>query len=483
MALECTQIQEWIEEQVSQPVEEWEEHQEQQCKDYPWYDPRGWVCWIVTSFVKVVRWILVTVGKWVTRTVCTLTGVLIDLVEDVIGGLWDIIAGLVTFDWRRILDGLLRLGIGIVLGVIRLLRVVLLGDTIQFIIDEINRARLRDYVLGLLEAKYSGDTLEEIEDAIRLNHGAFGLRLKATANRTFLDSETPSPQEPGVPNLVVLHESGQINLRALCGFAFPDGFWNRKRYKTLKKGIHAGGGGGEPENPISEDELNTYLGSRGTDGPAFVVLCMRDGVLDDKISTAEEKGRQLAVMLDFDTTTVEVTTPEHIIHHGYDLDAEPAQARFLIEVVGRADRTVDDAAAVEQLCHPVTVGVFGYTDTLRGLTVNIRASKCGLDANKASGVTFIDNIPDAIWKYVPIHELGHYFGLCHVDGVDHIMFSPKTNSWWRGWSLPRGLLNVYLQGEPSFFFDEAKQAWAYIVANFDAQCLGAKEAPPPIGLV
>ncbi|MEV1333074.1 hypothetical protein AB0J20_26275 [Micromonospora costi] len=471
MALVCTEITEWIEEEVSKPVEEWEERQEKRCKDYPWYDPRGWVCWFVTILVKVVRWVVVIVGKWVTRTVCKIVGVVVEALVDIVAGLWDVIVGIVTLDWRRIVDGLLRIVIGGVLGIIRLGRIVLLGDTIDYIIEEINKERLRRYVRGLLEAKYSGDTLSQIKEAIRLDHGAFGLRLHGTAYRTKLDSETPSPREPGVPNLVVLHEQGAINLRALCGFEFPEGFWNRKRYKTLKKEtVLGGGGGGEFDNPISADELDTYLRTRGAEGPPFIVLPMRDGVLDSKVSTAREKGRELALMLDFDTEIREVTAAGHIVHTG----VPSAQTRFLIDKFDRHDATVDPAQATTDLCHPIMVGVFRYTNTLRGLASTLHATRCGLNAHDASGVTFIDNLPDDIWKYVPIHELGHYVGLCHTDGVDRIMYSPKTNSWWRGWAIPRTLLNVYLQGEPTFTYGEAKGAWDYIVAHFAPQCLGAR---------
>lgn len=54
--------------------------------------------------------------------------------------------------------------------------------------------------------------------------------LSSTCEHLDLDSETPSPTDPTAPNLVVLNESGAINLRELCGFAFTEGFWNRKRY-------------------------------------------------------------------------------------------------------------------------------------------------------------------------------------------------------------------------------------------------------------
>lgn len=73
------------------------------------------------------------------------------------------------------------------LGLIRLLRIVLLGDTIDYIIGEINKGRLKDHVRKLLEAKYGGDTLQQIKDAIRLDHGAFGLRLTGSA----CDSRSP----------------------------------------------------------------------------------------------------------------------------------------------------------------------------------------------------------------------------------------------------------------------------------------------------
>jgi hypothetical protein len=473
MAMVCTEITEWIEEQVSKPVEEWEERQEKKCKDYPWYDPRGWVCWFVTIFVKVVRWVVVTVGKWVARTVCKFVATVIDIIVDVVAGLWDVIAGIFTLDWRRILDGLIRIGVGIVLGLIRLLRIVLLGDTIDYIIGEINKGRLKDHVRKLLEAKYGGDTLQQIKDAIRLDHGAFGLRLTGTAYRTQLDSSTPSPAEPGVPNLVVLHESGAINLRELCGFEFTEGFWNRKRYKTIKTDDVIGGSGlGEFDNPLSEDELDEYLTSRGAQGPPFIVLPMRDGVRDTKLGAAEEKGRELGLMLSWLKDDVDVTLADDIKHKGFDTGvAGVSLDRFLISVIGRKDKTVDDDGAVEDLCHPVVVGVYRFTDTLRGLAATLRGSRCGLSAAKTTGATFIDNKPDHFWKYVPIHELGHTFGLCHVDGLDRIMVSTREKSWWSGWMIPNWL---YLKGEPFFTLDEGKAAWDYIVAHFKPECLGAK---------
>ncbi|KAF0192790.1 MAG: hypothetical protein FD165_560 [Gammaproteobacteria bacterium] len=485
MAIECVETQEWIEEEISKPVEEWVEKTEEKCKKRKWYDPRRWLCWLVTTFVKVVRWVVVKVGKWVVRTVCKIVGAVLGFVRDFFTGLWDVIAGIFTLDWRRILDGLITIGSGFIDLVATLARIQYLGDTLDYIIEEYNRGQLRDYVRKLLEKKYSGEELDNIKKTLRVDHGAFGYRIPMRAIRTFLDSETPSPREPGVSNLVVLHEQGEINLRELCGFDFTEGFWNRKRYKTLKKGLHAGGGGfGEIDNPISEDELDTYLSSRGAQGPKFIVLCMRDGVLKTKLRAAELKGRELGLMPQWTQETKEVKLPEHIKHKGFDTGvAATSLVNFLVDPIGRQRKVrdangnlIDETAALGDLCTPVAVGVFRYTDTLRGIAACLKGSSCQ-HLHDASGVTFIDNKPDIVWKYVPIHELGHYFGLCHVDGVDRIMYSSRQNSWFDWWTLPKLL---YTKGEPSFTLGEAKQTWDYIVAHFPARCLGGNDAGPVI---
>jgi hypothetical protein len=359
--------------------------------------------------------------------------------------------------------------------VIGIVRILILCDTYEYIRDQFDESSLRSHVRDLLKAKYSGDALAEISDAIRLDHGVFGLRLTGTAYRTYVDSETPSPADPSVPNLVALHETGEINLKEICGFEFPQGFWNRKRYKTLKKGpVVTGGGGGEIDNPISEDELDTYLSSRGASGSKFIVLAMRDGVLDTKLDAAEDKGRQLGLMLSWNRDQKEVTEAAHIVHHGFDKpDADLALVQFLTRVIGRTDKTSNppdsEQQAIGELCHPTVVGVFRYTDTLRGIAASLFESSCQKRHN-ASGATFIDNFPDDIWKYVPIHELGHCFGLCHVDGIDRIMVSTRQNSVLK-WSL---LWSWCTKGEPYFTLDEAKATWEYIVAHYMPECLGAR---------
>lgn len=499
MAIECVETQEWIEEEVSKPVEQWVEKTEKKCKKRKWYDPRRWICHLVTALVKAVVWVVVKVGKWVVRTVCKIVGTIVDFIRNFAQGLWDFIAGIFTLDWRRMLDGLLQMGTSLVDSFLKLLRVVFLLDTLDYIITEIQRNKLKAYVRTRLSFKYTGQEFLDIVDNLRIDHGAFGYRIPMRAIRTFLDSETPSPAEPGTPNLVVLDEQNLINLRELCGFDFTEGFWNRKRYKTLKKGLVAtGGGGGEFDNPISEDELNTYLTSRGAQGPKFIVLCMRDGVLRTKLKAAERKGREIGLMPQWTEETKEVSLPQHIKHNGFDTNnADSSLVSFLADVIMRKKKVrnspppngdgkvIDETEALADLCTPVAAGIFRYTDGLRGLSACLEGSPCGQDPHDASGVTFIDNKLDVVWKYVPIHELGHYFGLCHVHGADRIMYSPREDKGW--WNKLKGALSwrslyslVIIKGEPSFTLEEGMSAWDYIIEHFPARCLGSKARPTVI---
>jgi hypothetical protein len=501
MAIECVETQEWIEEEVWKPFDEWVETQQKKCKNYPWYDPRGWVCWFVTVLAQVVVWILVKVGKWVVRTVCKIVGAIWTFLRDVFLGLFNILAGIFTWDWCRALHGFIQTGGGIVDPILTGGRIVTGLDALDYIVTEIQRSKLRTYIRTKLGFKYGGEPLREIIENLGLDRGAFGYRINMRAARVFLDSETLSPTVPNTLNLLALKDGG-INVRELCGFEATEGCFNRKRFKTLKKGLHAGGGGGnEIDNPISEEELELYLSSRGADGPKFIILPMRDAVLDTKLRAAETKGREIGLIPQFKKELIEVLHPQHVVQSENLSGTELVE--FLVDPVGRKRKVrdlsqmnkpiVDQTEAIADLCTPTVVGIFRYEDdsTLRGLSACLMGSACepSVGAHDASGATFIDNQPDIAWKYVPIHELGHWFGLCHVQGIENIMYTPKggrgePNGFWDKvgrsvtWYTPK---LFFLTGEPTFTLDEAMQVWDYIIEHFPMTCLGADQRwlPPP----
>lgn len=80
----CKEVQDWVEENIEQPVDTWENQLQQTCEeqDCNWWCLccNKWLCWLVWVVVKVVVWVVVTVGKWVTRIVCEVVNFVLDVV-------------------------------------------------------------------------------------------------------------------------------------------------------------------------------------------------------------------------------------------------------------------------------------------------------------------------------------------------------------------------------------------------------------------
>jgi hypothetical protein len=129
--------------------------------------------------------------------------------------------------------------------------VELIGDVfIRPITDRIQTYRLRNYVGEEIDKRFADqpELAETIKKNLNINTGVFGYRRTVTLHRMFVDSETRTPQSGDVPNLIFLHESGQINLYELAGFDHSCDIWSKEGWRrslprTAKK-TFAGGGGG-----------------------------------------------------------------------------------------------------------------------------------------------------------------------------------------------------------------------------------------------
>jgi hypothetical protein len=106
MAKICSEYKKWVEEKVEKPIDDWVKKTEKQCKKRKWYDPRRWLCWLVTTFVKVVRWVVVWVGKWVTYIFCEVVSFVVNFLAVVVGLILSIpiIGRLVGLLWRGLVD-------------------------------------------------------------------------------------------------------------------------------------------------------------------------------------------------------------------------------------------------------------------------------------------------------------------------------------------------------------------------------------------
>ena len=58
MATLCKTYQDRIEQKVWEPIDAWIKKTERRCREYDWWNPIGWFCWLVTLFVKIVKWVV-----------------------------------------------------------------------------------------------------------------------------------------------------------------------------------------------------------------------------------------------------------------------------------------------------------------------------------------------------------------------------------------------------------------------------------------
>jgi hypothetical protein len=543
----CTTVTEWIQTEITTPMEVWEEEQEKKCKKRHWYDPRSWFCWFIYVLVKVVRWVVEYVLTPIFTVVCRLVADLLSIIGDLLQFLWLLLKALFTWDKCTLQEAIGELG-NAVGGAL-----ILVGDVlIRPIVDRVQTHRLRGYVKDEIAQKYARqpEVISALNELFRVDHGVFGYRLTCKVYRMYVDSRTTTAAYADVPNLLGLHNDGKIDLYALAGFKdgcaiFSGDGWYRPRHQTAVYPFAAGGGGlGEPTPPeLEKEHLDEYISAGGQGWRHFRIYASSQDNLDMRIDAAKEKGRQLGLILDFEQEDKEVIDPDFINYNRnpvnelkgvteaqdfyaqgkdkcteWNSDGTPwrkGQLDYLVCELGRTPKvdhrcckvpepfqdvtgSMDDALC--ELCEPVAVCVFGFIDrTTRGLASNlIGTTDCpppkesgiistttpaptpqnnvNLSPANASGVSFIDDIPDELRKYVFIHELGHYFGLCHVSGFDRIMVSGKEGQGYVFSILAVG--NTLIHGGPRFIFTEAERVWNFVLSNFPLKCfIEEPEAP------
>lgn len=110
MGRTCREVQDWIETQVENPIETWENQQENRCQN----EPCNWwvlclnkvVCCLVWVVVKVVRIVLVTITKLVITVVCIVTNLVLDILGFLIGLALSIpiIGGIIRTVWNWLIE-------------------------------------------------------------------------------------------------------------------------------------------------------------------------------------------------------------------------------------------------------------------------------------------------------------------------------------------------------------------------------------------
>jgi len=447
----CHDIGRWVDENVTEQVEKCVE------QDCDWWCAccNKWFCFLV--------WVVVVVTKWVVDTVCEIVGDIVDVIVALVLLIVNIVIGIVTFDFGRIWDALVDAFSSVVGLGGDIIRLMTLGSLVGEFRDRANKWSLRNYVRGLIDNNraYTPEDKEKIKKALGIDGGGFGFRLRVAAFRGFVRSDQVSPGA-SVPDLVAWNNATEasgmhVDLKILAGF---------ESTTFLQRGRP------EIKGDFSESDVAGYLAAPMSKS-VFTIYCMSQSVFDDKLSAAEIKAYQLGLKLQFDKKDLQLLRPNHV-------RMGPSQAA-IASMLGdppfnRTAGATDMTKAQADLCMPITIGSFYYTDnSYQGYSAHLATHPCvdggTFAGNDMTGCNFRDRVPDFIFRWVPIHELGHTFGLCHVDGAERIMLSSKEKGLVDWSTIPE----YWMSGEPIFTYDEAKSVWDYIIANFSAACLAAAQ--------
>jgi hypothetical protein len=348
------------------------------------------------------------------------------------------------------------------------------GTVVAGIVDAWQVEDLRNFVSGLVNEHFADDSqlLGRIRRRLGLDDATWGLPFNAEHRVFRLDSATAP--------LWQWHRDGTIDLYAMAGLTSFDSF-DVARKRTLVRSANADGTI-ESSLPINRWTLGHYIDSEGKDG-RIRVYALDSGAVADFIRVATKKFKKLGINLDWNDggrfdwfASDAVHDISSLVELTFDRNT---LGQYLIDSGLRkpgADQCTLLALAAFNLVEGL--GQTSGRNILEGdqshpcATSPDRNDNCcvSVETTTGSGVIYHDQWPQNIFRYVLAHECGHYVGLCHYghDGFQNIMFSPENDAHLSYFDW--GLFRYYLDSEPTFTLDDAKNAWRFLVTQL-AACL------------
>ena len=200
----------------------------------------------------------------------------------------------------------------------------------------------------------------------------------------------------------------------------------------------------------------------------------------ERLDVAVAKCQKLGIRLSWNYSTAfnSGMFPVHEITNINEYNFSIArQGVFLIEHGLRAGNRSEE-------CIVLALGAFHLNSTQFGRTAGRSISE-GADANPCatpgrddgccstipaprtpltgSNVIHRDFWPAYVFRYVLIHEMGHYLGLCHFghNGFQNIMYTadPEAHLNLFDW----GMFEFYYESEPEFTLSDGMNVWRFII--------------------
>jgi hypothetical protein len=397
-------------------------------------------------------------------------------------------------DLPGLIDAFLHLLIDVGILILDVLRTVTLGFFIGHIVENFERNSLREFVNGLLQAAFDEPRRTQVRDALRMDDPLWGLRCHAAHSSCVM-------QSPAMP-LAAMHNDGDLDLFSMAGVLSFDSFRLFEPRFTVK---WLDANGRESTFRASRYHIAKFL---ETSQPNLRIYAQSGSELRDRIQFAADHFKAMGIRLSWNHfITVPQLTPlvTHTITQvsefnlvcSRDVLDDGGNVTIRTDELGRFlnDTGLKDPAEGETRITSLTpfhvlveqVDVNGNvtsSEDFRGMTAgrNIlegafavgcqtpgRDDQCcslvqRIDAERrqiGSGVAMRNVYPGYFSKMVMAHELGHYFGLCHINhsGVQNIMFSTVAGNSVFDW----GLFSYYLRAEPHFTGTDERNAWRFIV--------------------
>ncbi|MDH5506628.1 MAG: hypothetical protein OEZ02_05365 [Anaerolineae bacterium] len=384
----------------------------------------------------------------------------VDIVREIINSVQDIVFGILRLNLCRIEAGITNLGTSVGRAILTIVG-AFFGTTVGGPREGFWQDSLQEIIIDALNEEFGSDPdrIERAEDLIHLYSRPFGLPMKLDPRRMVIRSSE---------FLRDLHLEGIINLYAIAGHLSDcNGEWSTSTKRKNGEVVYTG-----TRTTVSYSDLNLFLKDGPSAVPEFSVYPVRYDNFERYLYVAREKGYQLGVEFFWDDI----------------LDYEITDNTFLPLITSDNDElftpfgrngTTDDLSNI-----PVLAIFLYVSPDLNGLASWFRpppySNDCPISKDtpprgqtyaRKSGVSFIDRNPEYVFKFVAIHEIGHYLGLCHEDhdGFEFIMFSNKeAKSKVTDQTVMEYLL---LGGDPYFTQNDAREVWEWLTQVAKDSCL------------